>query len=249
MGLVCMSSSQSICSYANFQVPFKTKLATSKGFLFQHTDIPLNARKQVETNRKMQLDNNNADFDYEADPLSAKICFENYNSEDKKIVFKILQIEDPGVPGWIENVARNPDWQLHDEFWENYMTDPYFDIPGMEYSPYNQAIHFNDHIPASAERIIHTNKSTKEKAEVQAHLATHKIQVSVEYIKRKLLMGMIAIDDRKNIEKRDRNLMELLHSKVNYRGMFYSFLICLIACLSATIIKMFFHSGIRKPSA
>ena len=241
-----MSSFQSICSYAKFQVPFKTKLAASKGFLYQHTDIPLNARKQVEENRKMQLDNNNADFDYEADPLSAKICFENYNSEDKKIVFKILQIADPGVPGWIENVARNPDWQLHDEFWENYKTDPYFDIPGMDHRAY--AAYLPNEAPY-AERIIHTDKSTKEKAEVQAHLAMHEIQVSVEYIKRKLLMGMIAIDDRKNIEKRDRNIMELLHSKVNYRGMFYSFLICLIACLSASIIKLFFLSGIRKASA
>merc|ERR1719402_309531 len=93
-------------------------LTEYKGILWTHIKIPLDERKQLD---KDILNTGGHDEGHE-DPLSAKVCFLNRHSGERKIRFKITQLSEENVPKLIMEMADTPEQaEAHREFLNGFM--------------------------------------------------------------------------------------------------------------------------------
>jgi len=166
-------------------------------------------------------------------------------------VFKIIQMEDPGIPAWISNIARTPDWELHDEFWSDADDESddgsYYYYGRGRVQPTMGDPHNSHKIPKRQKGTDSTPNEAELDAKMAAQVKTGVMRASVDYLKQKLTMSKGMLIQQKYIEKRHRNLAERLHTKVNLRGALSNILIGAVSCLSVWFIKTMFDNQVHRP--
>jgi len=227
--------------YASEKLPFYTDSITAdrRGFLYQHVDIPSDERETIKEKRLADLYHpDDADFiaanmENENDPLSAKICFHNLNSKEKFVRFKVLQLDDTGVPQWVRNYAPEPNWEIHD-------LDP------VQHERDLDRFHPDDpkNLLLAEEEYNYKHGKMIDAAQRNAAYRTIHMQLILNQLEIKLIQSISVCESRREIESIDRNIMEQLHSKVNRRGILHGSLLLMVSGFSAIIIRSFFANRV-----